>query len=68
MAGPLVVYGHSHVPCDGIGVEGHRLFNPGSPTDRRAEPHHTLGVLDVAGGQILGHDIRIVGPNGPRAG
>lgn len=62
MACSLVVYGHCHVPCDEIGVEGQRLFNPGSPADRRTQPHRTLGVLDVAGGQNLGHDIRIVGP------
>jgi predicted phosphodiesterase len=53
----LVVYGHSHIPFDGEGVEGQRLFNPGSPTERRMQPHHTLGVLDLAGGEIRRHEI-----------
>jgi putative phosphoesterase len=57
----LVVYGHSHIPFDGEGVDGQRLFNPGSPTDRRMQPHHTLGLLDVDGGEIRHHEIRIVG-------
>jgi putative phosphoesterase len=59
---PLVVYGHSHVPYDGIGLDGQRLLNPGSPTERRAQPHHTLGLLDLADGEIRHHEIRIVGP------
>jgi uncharacterized protein len=57
----LVVYGHSHIPYDGEGVDGQRLFNPGSPTERRAQPHHTYGILDLAAGQIRHSEIRIVG-------
>lgn len=56
----LVVYGHSHVPHDGPGLEGQWLFNPGSPTDRRAQPHHTVGILDLDGGRIAHHEIRVV--------
>ncbi len=58
---PLVVYGHSHIPYDGEGAEGQRLFNPGSPTERRAQPHHTYGLLDLADGEIVAHEIRRVG-------
>jgi putative phosphoesterase len=54
----LVVYGHSHIPYDGEGLDGQRLFNPGSPTERRMQPHHTLGVLDLVGGEIRRHEIR----------
>lgn len=54
----LVVYGHSHIPFDGLGVDGQRLFNPGSPTDRRAQPAHTFGILDVADGRIVRAEIR----------
>ena len=43
----LVVFGHSHIPMD-VGVEGFRIVNPGSPTDRRSQPHGTLAVLRVA--------------------
>ena len=58
---PIVVYGHSHIPYDGEGVDGQRLFNPGSPTERRAQPHHTYGLLDLDGGEIRHHEIRVVG-------
>jgi uncharacterized protein len=46
----LVVFGHSHIPLDETG-DGVRIFNPGSPTDRRRQPHGTIGVLDVAAGR-----------------
>ena len=42
----LVVFGHSHIPLDQSG-SGLRIFNPGSPTDRRRQPHGTLGVLRI---------------------
>ncbi len=48
----LVVFGHSHIPLDETG-DGVRIFNPGSPTDRRAQPHGTIGVLDIADGHLL---------------
>ncbi len=47
----LVVFGHSHIPLDETG-HGVRIFNPGSPTDRRRQPHGTLGVLDIAAGEL----------------
>jgi uncharacterized protein len=47
----LVVFGHSHIPLDDSGG-GLRIFNPGSPTDRRRQPHGTLGVLDIADGEL----------------
>ena len=41
-----VVFGHSHIPlyeeCDGF-----QIFNPGSPTDRRRQPKHTMGLARV---------------------
>jgi putative phosphoesterase len=48
----LVVFGHSHIPLDETG-DGVRIFNPGSPTDRRRQPHGTLGVLEIADGHLL---------------
>lgn len=48
----LVVFGHSHIPLDETGA-GLRIFNPGSPTDRRRQPHGTLGVLEIAGGELV---------------
>ncbi len=46
----LVVFGHSHIPLDE--QRGLRIFNPGSPTDRRRQPHGTLGVLTVEHGRL----------------
>lgn len=56
----LVVYGHSHIPLDERGVDGQRLFNPGSPTTRRRQPHHTVGVLELDGGRVLHHRICVI--------
>ncbi len=47
----LVVFGHSHIPLD-ESADGLRIFNPGSPTDRRRQPHGTIGLLTVAGGWL----------------
>lgn len=55
-AADLVVYGHSHIPMDLTG-DGVRVFNPGSPTDRRRQPHGTIGVLDIAGGELRRAEI-----------
>lgn len=49
----VVVFGHSHIPWDDAGVDGQLLFNPGSPTERRSQPHHTLGTLDLDGGRVV---------------
>jgi putative phosphoesterase len=53
----LVVFGHSHIPLDAADATL-RIFNPGSPTDRRRQPHGTLGVLHVADGTLI--DARII--------
>ena len=53
----VVVFGHSHVPVDEPGVDGQRLFNPGSPTERRHQPHRTIGILDLDDGAVVGHRI-----------
>ena len=50
-AADLVVFGHSHIPLD-ESAPGLRIFNPGSPTDRRRQPHGTLGVLEIDGGRL----------------
>jgi uncharacterized protein len=53
----LVVFGHSHIPLDEAG-DGVRIFNPGSPTDRRRQPRGTMGLLRVEDGRLL--EARIV--------
>lgn len=49
----VLVFGHSHIPWDTRARTGLRLLNPGSPTDRRRQPHCTylslvarVGCLD----------------------
>ena len=53
----LVVFGHSHIPMD-LTADGIRVFNPGSPTDKRRQPHGTLGLLDLADGHV--QEARII--------
>jgi uncharacterized protein len=46
-----VVYGHSHIPQ----VEQFQhlwVLNPGSPTDRRRQPVHTMLLLQIRGSRI----------------
>ncbi len=57
----LVVFGHSHIPLDETGTfpDGRtvRIVNPGSPTDKRRQPHRTLALLDVVDGHA---EVRFV--------
>ena len=53
----VVVFGHSHIPIDDKGVDGQRLFNPGSPTQRRRQPQASFGLLDLADGRLVHHEI-----------
>jgi uncharacterized protein len=53
----LVVFGHSHIPIDAAGLDGQRLFNPGSPTERRRQPVHTFGRLRIDAGHLVSHEI-----------
>ena len=46
-----VVFGHSHVPLHEQ-QDGFQIFNPGSPTDRRRQPRHTMGVVKAKGGAL----------------
>jgi putative phosphoesterase len=48
----LVVFGHSHIPLDQSDGDL-RIFNPGSPTDRRRQPHGTVGLLRVEAGALV---------------
>jgi len=46
-----VVFGHSHLPLherDGA----FQIFNPGSPTERRRAPRHSMGLARVERGAI----------------
>jgi uncharacterized protein len=48
----VLVFGHSHIPWDTTAGTGLRLINPGSPTDRRRQPHGTF-VTAVADDGVL---------------
>jgi uncharacterized protein len=47
-----VVFGHSHEPLHERAPDGFQIFNPGSPTERRRAPHHTMGVATVEDGEL----------------
>ena len=50
----LIVYGHSHTPF--WGKVGDTLFlNPGSPTDNRHAPYHSVAILEI--GETLSAEI-----------
>jgi putative phosphoesterase len=44
-----VVFGHSHLPLHETAQDGFQIFNPGSPTERRRAPSHTMGVARIEG-------------------
>jgi putative phosphoesterase len=47
-----VVFGHSHIPLHEQS-DGFQIFNPGSATDRRRQPSHTMGVARVEDGRVV---------------
>ncbi|WP_336317820.1 metallophosphoesterase [Streptomyces lavendofoliae] len=67
----VLVFGHSHIPWDSTAPGGLRLLNPGSPTDRRRQPHCTYMTAVVTAGRLS--DVRLhrlpprhpVGPGAP---
>ena len=46
-----VVFGHSHIPFHEQ-AEGFQIFNPGSPTERRRAPDHTMGLAHIEEGRL----------------
>ena len=56
-AAELVIFGHSHIPWDEA-AGGVRVFNPGSPTDRRRQPRGTFGILRIDDGNLV--EARII--------
>jgi putative phosphoesterase len=47
-----VVFGHSHLPLHERAPDGFQIFNPGSPTERRRAPGHTMGLGRVTAGGL----------------
>jgi putative phosphoesterase len=57
-----VVFGHSHIPLhERDDDSGFQIFNPGSPTDRRRQPVHTMGVAVVDRGRIAFEHVTLDG-------
>jgi putative phosphoesterase len=54
-----VIFGHSHIPLHETGADGLQIFNPGSPTDKRRQPAHTLGIAHVRDGRVTFELIRL---------
>lgn len=55
-AADAVVFGHSHLPLHeraGGGCGSFQIFNPGSPTERRRAPRHSMGTAEEARGELL---------------
>ncbi len=48
----VLVFGHSHIPWDTTAPTGLRLLNPGSPTDRRRQPHGTFVTAVAVDGAL----------------
>jgi uncharacterized protein len=48
----VLVFGHSHIPWDTTTSSGLRLLNPGSPTDRRRQPHRTYLTATAHRGRL----------------
>lgn len=48
----VLIFGHSHIPWDSTATSGLRLLNPGSPTDRRRQPHCTFITAMVEDGAL----------------
>ncbi|MDF1705619.1 MAG: metallophosphoesterase [Aeromicrobium sp.] len=52
----VLVFGHSHIPWDSTATKDDgtelRLLNPGSPTDRRRQPHCTYMTATAADGRL----------------
>lgn len=47
----MIIFGHSHSSFMEM-RNGILMFNPGSPTDKRREPHYSFGLLDIQPGKI----------------
>jgi uncharacterized protein len=57
-----VVFGHSHLPLHERADDGFQIFNPGSPTERRRAPSHTMGMARVENGRVEFEVIKLDPP------
>jgi putative phosphoesterase len=57
-----VVFGHSHLPLHERATDGFQIFNPGSPTERRRAPAHTMGMARVEDGRVAFELVNLSDP------
>jgi predicted phosphodiesterase len=55
-----LVFGHSHLPLNERAEDGFQMFNPGSPTERRRAPRHTMGLARLADGNVRFELIELI--------
>ncbi|HET9657725.1 MAG TPA: YfcE family phosphodiesterase [Kineosporiaceae bacterium] len=60
----VLVFGHSHIPWDTTTPAGLRLLNPGSPTDRRRQPHASYLTAVADSGRLRDVELHLL-PNPP---
>ena len=58
----VVVFGHSHQPLIEPAEGAPLLVNPGSPTQRRRQPAHTVAWLELRDGEVSRAELVEVGP------
>jgi putative phosphoesterase len=61
----VLVFGHSHIPWDTVAPGGLRLLNPGSPTDRRRQPHCTYLTALAVDGRLEQVELHRLPPRTP---
>jgi hypothetical protein len=59
-----IVFGHSHLPEAAV-HDGVWILNPGSPTERRRAPTHTMIRLELTGGVAGAHVVELGVRNRP---
>lgn len=57
----VLVFGHSHIPWDTEAPGGLRLLHPGSPTDRRRQPHCTSASAQLS--SLATYNARSIRPD-----
>ncbi|WP_291051918.1 metallophosphoesterase [Herbiconiux sp.] len=56
----VLVFGHSHIPWDTVTPGGMRLLNPGSPTDRRRQPHRSYLSATADAGALRDVELHLL--------
>jgi putative phosphoesterase len=57
----VVIFGHSHMPLHEEAPDGFQILNPGSPTERRRAPGHTMAMIHVREGSATCELVRLDG-------